>query len=69
MIIPAEEIVNPVNTGKNEILEDVLKAATDDIAERLYALLQGERVIARIDQNVVYRSLSEDPANIYSSSQ
>lgn len=55
-----------VNTGKNEVLEDVLKVATDDITERLYALLQGERVIARIDQNVVYRSLSEDPANIYS---
>ena len=55
-----------VNTGKNEILEDVLKAATDDITERLHSLLQGEMVIARIDQNVVYRSLSEDPANIYS---
>jgi hypothetical protein len=55
-----------VNTGKNEILEDVLKVATDDITEKLYSLLQGERVIARIDQNVVYRSLSEDPANIYS---
>lgn len=55
-----------VNTGKNEILEDVLKVATDDITEKLFALLQGERVIARIDQNVVYRSLSEDPANIYS---
>ncbi len=55
-----------VNTGKNEILEDVLKTATDDITERLYSLLQGERVIARIDQNVVYRSLAEDPANIYS---
>lgn len=55
-----------VNTGKNEILEDVLKTATEDITERLYALLQGERVIARIDQNVVYRSLSEEPANIYS---
>ena len=52
--------------GKNEILEDVLKTATEDITERLYALLQGERVIARIDQNVVYRSLTEDPANIYS---
>ena len=26
-----------VNTGKNEILEDVLKVATDDITERLYA--------------------------------
>ena len=55
-----------VNTGKNEILEDVLKVATDDITERLYALLQGESVIARIDQNVIYRSLAEDPANIYS---
>lgn len=55
-----------VNTGKNEILEDVLRVATDDIAEKLFALLQGERVIARIDQNVVYRSLSDDPANIYS---
>lgn len=55
-----------VNTGKNEVLEDVLKVATDDITERLYSLLQGERVIERIDQNVVYRSLTEEPANIYS---
>ncbi len=55
-----------VNTGKNEVLEDVLKVASPEITERLYALLQGERVIARIDQNVVYQSLSEDPANIYS---
>ena len=54
------------NTGKNEILEDVLKTATEDITEKLYSLLQGERVIARIDQNVVFRSLTEDPANIYS---
>ena len=55
-----------VNTGKNEILEGVLTVADDDSIERLYALLQGESVIARIDQNVVYKSLSEDPANIYS---
>ena len=55
-----------VNTGNNEILEDVMRVATDDITERLYALLQGGRVVARIDQNVVYRSLAEDPANIYS---
>lgn len=55
-----------VNTRKNEILDDVLRVATDDITERLYDLLQGERVVARIDQNVVYRSLAEDPANIYS---
>lgn len=55
-----------VNTGKNEVLEDVLTGAEDDITDRLYALLQGERVIARINQNVVYRSLSAEPANIYS---
>ena len=55
-----------VNTGKNEIIDDVLRVATDDITERLYDLLQGERVVARIDQNVVYRALAEDPANIYS---
>lgn len=54
------------NTGKNEILEDVLKVATDDITRRLYDLLQGKRIIARIDQYVVYRSLSENPENIYS---
>lgn len=55
-----------VNTGKNEILKDALKSAADDIAEKLYALVQGNRVIARIDQNAVYRSLAEEPANIYS---
>lgn len=55
-----------VNTGKNEILDDVSKAATDYITERLHALLQRETVVVRINQNVVYRELSEDPGNIYS---
>ncbi|WP_026510870.1 AAA family ATPase [Butyrivibrio sp. LC3010] len=55
-----------VNTGKNEILEDVMKTASEDINEKLFSLLQGNRVIARIDQTTVYRSLSDDPANIYS---
>lgn len=55
-----------VNTGKNEVLEDVLSVATDDITEKLHSLLLGEKVVARIDQNVVYRSLAEEPANIYS---
>lgn len=54
------------NAGKNEVLEDVLKNATDDIVEKMYALLAGEQVIAKIDQNVVYRSLAENPINIYS---
>lgn len=55
-----------VNTGQNEILEEVLKIATEDIISRLYSLLQGECVIARIDQNVIYKSLAEEPTHIYS---
>ena len=55
-----------VNTGKNEILGDVLSVATEDVTRKLYALLQGKRVIARIDPNVVYKSLGEEPENIYS---
>ena len=34
--------------------------------DKTRGLLQGEPVIARIDQNVVYRSIADDPANIYS---
>ena len=30
-----------VNTGKNEILEDVLKVADEDITEKLYSLIRG----------------------------
>ncbi len=54
------------SAGKNEILEEVLAVATNDINEKLDLLLKGEKVVARIDQNVVYRSLTEEPANIYS---
>lgn len=55
-----------VNTGKNEVLDDVLKIAEDDITEKLFNLMRGEKAIVKIDQNVVYREISEDPEQIYS---
>lgn len=55
-----------VNTGKIEVLEAVLKTASEDTIEKLYALLQGKSAIARIDQNVVYRSLRLAPESVYS---
>ena len=55
-----------VNAGRNEIIEDVMKMSSDDIYERLLALMQGDRVAAKINQATVYRSLSDNPANIYS---
>ena len=36
------------------------------LLKNYYSLLQGRPAIARIDQNVVYRSLTKEPANIYS---
>ncbi|WP_026506426.1 AAA family ATPase [Butyrivibrio sp. MC2013] len=54
------------NTGKNEILEDVMKVASDDISQKLYLLMQGEKVIAKLNQTTAYRSLTDNPENIYS---
>lgn len=54
------------NTGRNEILDEVLNSAAPDVLEKLEELLQGGTAIARIDMNVIYPSLNEDPANIYS---
>lgn len=53
------------NTGKNEILAEVLHDATEDIIDKLYSLVQKEKVVVCINQNVVYRSLLNDPSNIY----
>lgn len=55
-----------VNTGKSEILEDVLKASDESISEKLLLLLQGDKLVSKIDLNVVYRLLTEDPGNIFS---
>lgn len=54
-----------VSTGRNEALAYVLRQATDDITEKLYALVQGESILVRVDGNVVYPSLAEEPSNIY----
>lgn len=53
------------NTGKNEILAEILHDATEDIIDKLYSLVQKEKVVVCINQNVIYRSLLNDPSNIY----
>ena len=55
-----------VNTGKSEILEDVLKASDEGISEKLLLLLQGDKLVSKIDLNVIYRLLTEDLGNIFS---
>lgn len=55
-----------VNTGKIEILEDVLQSSNEDIEQRLYALLCGESVVSVIDQSVAYRHLGMEEDTIFS---
>lgn len=55
-----------VNTGRNEILDDVLNGAVPEMLERMEELLRGEAVIAHIDMNVIYPALNENATNIYS---
>ncbi|MFQ9749811.1 MAG: AAA family ATPase [Anaerobutyricum soehngenii] len=55
-----------VNTGKNEILEDVLKAATDDITEKLYSLLQKWDSLIHGESKCDLSSHLLRSANIYS---
>lgn len=55
-----------VNTGRNEIFDDILTAASYDVMEKLNDLLLGKTVIASIDMNVIYPSLGNDQTYIYS---
>ncbi len=54
------------NSGSNEILHEVMQTLNDDSVQRLNALLQGDKVVARIDQDVIYRSIKENSQYIYS---
>lgn len=54
------------NSGKSEILGDILSGAEESVAEKLYRLLNGESVVTKINQNVVYKDLKADNSNIYS---
>ena len=55
-----------VNTAENEMIAEVLRTATDEITQELILLMQKETIITKIDQNLAYRRLTEDPSNIYS---
>ena len=55
-----------VNTGKNEVIGDILKIATEDIYGKIQDLVTGKSVVVRIDENVVYGSIASDPENVFS---
>ena len=54
------------STGSNDIIREVLAAATPDIMERLERLMKGEAFVTRIDTGVIYPQIRNDPSSVYS---
>ena len=54
------------STGSNDIIGEILAEATEDIYERLNALLQGESFLTYIDTGVIYPQIQSNPSSVYS---
>lgn len=54
------------STGSNEIIGEVIQAATPEITKDLYKLLCGEKIAAYIDTGVIYPEVQNNPYSIYS---
>lgn len=54
------------STGSNEIIGEIIQAATPEITKDLYKLLCGEKIAAYIDTGVIYPEVQNNPYGIYS---
>ena len=54
------------STGSNEIIGEVLTEASEEIYDRLRALLQGESFLTYIDTGVIYPEIRNNPSSVYS---
>ena len=54
------------STGSNEIIGEIIQAATPEITKDLYKLLCGEKIAACIDTGVIYPEVQNNPYSIYS---
>lgn len=54
------------STGSNEIIGEIIQAATPEITKGLYKLLCGEKIAAYIDTGVIYPDVQNNPYSIYS---
>ena len=54
------------STGSNEIIGEIIQAATPEITKDLYKLLCGEKIAAYIDTGVIYPEVQINPYSIYS---
>lgn len=54
------------STGSNEIIGEIIQAATPEITKDLYKLLCGEKIATYIDTGVIYPEVQNNPYSIYS---
>ena len=54
------------STGSNEIIGEIIQAATPEITKDLYKLLCCEKIAAYIDTGVIYPEVQNNPYSIYS---
>ena len=54
------------STGSNEIIGEIIQAATPEITKDLYKLLCGEKIAAYIDPGFIYPEVQNNPYSIYS---
>ncbi len=53
-------------TGSNDIIEDILENAPEDVYEKMYKLMQGESILSYVDTAVIYPQIKNNPSSIYS---
>ena len=54
------------STGSNDIIGEIIGAATPEISENLYKLLCGNTITTYIDTSVIYPEVQSNPYSIYS---
>ena len=54
------------STGSNDIIGEIIGAATPEISENLYKLLCGNTITTYVDTSVIYPEVQSNPYSIYS---
>ena len=54
------------STGSNDVIGEIIAAATPEVAENLHRLLCGENITTYVDTSVIYPEVQNNPYSIYS---
>ena len=54
------------STGSNDIIGEIIAAATPEIMENLTKLLQGQAITTYVDTSVIYPEVRSKPSSVYS---